>query len=289
MVYRLTESDEKTTREITSICKDVVDTVNPKEVYNRALKRRKLVSKKLKIYEEHLMSLGIDINKAKDYIKGEVKGFSIKDIILTIKKYWKERVNVNVQNRGKAWSMFFYMLFAYMIFSSILYRLGVSKDQARYLLTIVGAPLIEEASRYYSIKAGITEDFWYVFNVMEFTQYVVIPFIGFIIGKVSIVTLGISLIVRFIAVMMHTFNTMVQKSELNKGNTSRGYLIGVLVHFIWNAILSPLAGNSYNLRSLAVSGIGGIGLLKLVGVIYEKILNKKESKAISTAPSPAYA
>lgn len=96
-------------------------------------------------------------------------------------------------------------------------------------LAIVCAPIVEEFGKYLAIKANIGPEFLLTFNIAEFSLYYVR------MAAVGIPAATI-FIIRLLPVLMHYATAWIQTEYQSKGKDGIGYIIGVLMHAIWNAM-----------------------------------------------------
>lgn len=96
-----------------------------------------------------------------------------------------------------------------------------------FLASVFIAPIVEEYSKYISIKGDYTKTFFVIFNIFEFTLYVS-RFFG-------IISLGPLLLMRFLAVLLHLITTYVQyKFNKEEENSKTGLAAGIMIHTFWN-------------------------------------------------------
>jgi len=89
------------------------------------------------------------------------------------------------------------------------------------------APLVEEAGKYFSIFHKSTGMFFIVFNLFEFTSYLVrLTLAG--------VALPVVIIARLLAVLMHYATTSIQFGAKQEKRQKVGYGLSVMIHAFWN-------------------------------------------------------
>jgi hypothetical protein len=98
--------------------------------------------------------------------------------------------------------------------------------------SIFVAPLTEETAKMISIQGGFTGTFFVVFNVAEFSMYMV-RLLG---AGMDIVTATVA---RLLAVGLHATTTLIQKYYYDKypkdeNKKYTGYKLGILIHGLWN-------------------------------------------------------
>lgn len=126
-------------------------------------------------------------------------------------------------------SLNFISLFFIGIFTSI----GLSNLLYPFIVIIL-APILEEISKYISIKVNSTYEFFIIFNVIEFSMYTIaymnagMPFL--LIAFIRLLTVG-----------LHLTTTLIQSKFIKKSEESNdkkyekiGLFIGILVHALWN-------------------------------------------------------
>ena len=120
----------------------------------------------------------------------------------------------------------------------------VMKNLFMMFSCLILAPIIEEPAKLISVKGGYGKHFFFMFNFLEFGLYVMMMVAG---GT----TLGMAVLIRGIAVLMHAITSRVLASSKGRGffNTTFKLAISILLHFIFNTIflkytLFGIAGNS---------------------------------------------
>lgn len=114
--------------------------------------------------------------------------------------------------------------------------LGLTPAISELILIIFIAPLVEEYSKYLSVKYNYTGAYFIVFNSVEFFGYV---FRMLSAGMNPIMTI----ISRLLAVGMHAITTYIQYSMRKNAKENKedpeeasklGLMIGIAIHFFWN-------------------------------------------------------
>ena len=106
-------------------------------------------------------------------------------------------------------------------------------DVALMLVGIIVAPLVEEAGKLISVKNNFTWEYFTIFNLAEFTSYVV--------GMISEMNMNpiTAILVRIPALAMHLFNTLVHVDAKERNDSGGGYKVAVAIHAIFNT-LAPI-------------------------------------------------
>lgn len=138
-----------------------------------------------------------------------------------------------------------FVLLAWCLVVSILTRMVLTSMLGiigRYLMSTVGAPIIEESCKAIAVKGNFEIEYNIVFNAFEFTEYV---------------KGGASVKGRLVCVGVHTLNTMINKVFSTKAFrkkfgisddkdskdkcTLAAFIIGTIIHMSWNmaAVFSP--------------------------------------------------
>lgn len=138
-----------------------------------------------------------------------------------------------------------FVLLAWCLVASILTRMVLTSMLGiigRYLMSTVGAPIIEESCKAIAVKGNFEIEYNIVFNAFEFTEYV---------------KGGASVKGRLVCVGVHTLNTMINKVFSTKAFrkkfgisddkdskdkcTLAAFIIGTIIHMSWNmaAVFSP--------------------------------------------------
>ena len=138
-----------------------------------------------------------------------------------------------------------FVLLAWCLVASILTQMVLTSMLGiigRYLMSTVGAPIIEESCKAIAVKGNFEIEYNIVFNAFEFTEYV---------------KGGASVKGRLVCVGVHTLNTMINKVFSTKAFrkkfdisddkdskdkcTLAAFIIGTIIHMSWNmaAVFSP--------------------------------------------------
>lgn len=138
-----------------------------------------------------------------------------------------------------------FVLLAWCLVASTLTRMVLTSMLGiigRYLMSTVGAPIIEESCKAIAVKGNFEIEYNIVFNAFEFT--------GYVKG-------GASVKGRLVCVGVHTLNTMINKVFSTKAFrkkfgisddkdskdkcTLAAFIIGTIIHMSWNmaAVFSP--------------------------------------------------
>lgn len=126
------------------------------------------------------------------------------------------------------------LLFACMLYL-VTFLYGISTmlfgpRLAEIIASVIVAPIFEEGAKFISIKSDFTGMFFVVFNVYEFSMYVMMM----ISGGMSV---GLSIFYRTLPLIMHFLTTAIQYICIKEANMPKtGYAIGVGMHFIWNTL-----------------------------------------------------
>lgn len=130
---------------------------------------------------------------------------------------------------------------------------------------LIIAPLVEEPAKMISIKGGYGKQFFFTFNLLEFGGYIVM-FLA--LGAPG---LGIMILFRALAVIMHGITTRIQMSGGNNNGlfkTTVKLAISILLHFMFNALFlkSSVMGLPANKVCLFAIGFMGVafGVFKLL-------------------------
>ena len=230
-------------------------------VSNKIDKLQESYNKNIKLVEKYLYDKGININrirssasKVAESVKNDFKNKKDpKEIQNKIIKSAYKIVKTEVSSVAKKYetmstsekivnSLIIFVLVLFMnSLAAIIATIFFGPQLATTLLTILLAPLIEEAAKKFAIEEGYPWIYTGIFAGLEMAQYVVQ-----IIAAGGI--LVPALIVRLLALMMHFGTTYVQKYYQEKGQTDSttdwamvGYCLGVFIHVLWNVM-----GTVYN-------------------------------------------
>ena len=151
---------------------------------------------------------------------------------------------------------------------------------------LILAPILEEPAKLISIKGGYGKHFFFAFNFLEFGLYVMM----LVSGGMSI---GVAILIRTIAVMMHALTTRILGSTKGRGIgiTSFKLAVSILIHFIFNALFLKymvfgVAGNTILLFIIGFFGVA-FGLF-LVSKIFSKSKNDTEYDNFTTQSNIDY-
>lgn len=132
-----------------------------------------------------------------------------------------------------------FIVFIFSTFFSILFNLFFGVELGLILSIILVAPFVEEYSKLISIKQNITKTYFVVFNIVEFT--------GYILRFIGLTPLVPLVIARILAVLMHALTTYIQyKFQKDNNDPKTGYGIGVIIHMFWNIGIGTLLFNIIN-------------------------------------------
>ena len=133
--------------------------------------------------------------------------------------------------------------------ASLLVTFGLSIDNAVAIFLPIVGPLFEEAAKNFFIQTkmpwlgtGVVfglEAFLYLYNFWK-------------LGKIGLK----AIIGRAVALFFHFFTTKVQKGYMEKhpDKAFTAYLIGFIIHFVWNAM--PTAAIILGGHSISATGLG---------------------------------
>jgi hypothetical protein len=117
-----------------------------------------------------------------------------------------------------------YILNTFLINSMI--EFGIEPTISFIIGAIFIFPLIEETSKFFSIKQKMTGIYYFVFNFFEYSLY--------LCKYLSLGAMPIALIIsRITSMIMHAVTTGIQWSHKNT-SPKLGLLLGIIVHSLWN-------------------------------------------------------
>jgi uncharacterized DUF497 family protein len=133
---------------------------------------------------------------------------------------------------GEALVITFFISVINSVFAGIFIGLfGMGLGMA--ITAVAIAPITEEIAKFISIKRGHAGEFGFVFNALEFAQYLIQygPMVGY--AKMAVV--------RIFPVIMHYSTIIVEKYFNDKGEKTGnksldkiGLVIGMAIHALWN-------------------------------------------------------
>ena len=103
-------------------------------------------------------------------------------------------------------------------------------DVARLLVGIMVAPFVEEAGKLISVKPNFTWEYFTIFNLAEFT--------GYVVGMISELNMNpiTAILIRIPALAMHLFNTILHVDAKERNDSAGGYKVTVAIHAIFNTL-----------------------------------------------------
>lgn len=127
------------------------------------------------------------------------------------------------------------VIFIIVYFMSILFlhiaAAIVGPATANIIYPIFFAPIIEELGKLISVQKDATASYFVIFNIVEYTNHVN----SLLMMNVSTVTAFISSI---IPVYLHFVLTMIHVESKKSKKEGIGYLISVVLHGMWNALVT---------------------------------------------------
>lgn len=141
------------------------------------------------------------------------------------------------------------------------------KNGFMWFTTLLLAPILEEPAKLIAVKGGYGKHFFFTFNFLEFGLYLMM----FMAGGVA--NLGVAVLVRGIAVLMHAFTTRILGASKGKGFASTTFRLAVsmLIHFAFNALFLKygafgISGNALLLFAIGFFGVAfGLFLVSKIG------------------------
>lgn len=196
--------------------------------------------------EKQLRDANIDVDSINVIIKKYVHKVKISNNPVEVAKSLVENFQAATTEvmtslpRDIAWSILTLMVvmclntFLLLVILVIGTNLGIPPQICMYALVIFVAPIVEEYSKYISIKNNYTGAYFIIFNMSEFSSYVLkMLAIGY--------NLAPAILIRLTVVMMHAITTYIQyhmrknAKEKDKEEASKlGLIIGIIIHFFWN-------------------------------------------------------
>jgi hypothetical protein len=227
-------------------------------------KLKDLMPKKLQLIEKALSRYKIGINGLKNKAKAESKnlkkefdsGKSPEDVSKIITKRASQAISQSL-NKSKDKLMglnltekilislvaFLVIVYINTLLVSVLTLSGVGPDIAHKVLSIVIAPMVEEAAKTFFIERGLPWVGTAVVFGLEYIQYTIqLIFKGpAVIGRM--------MIVRLSSLLLHFTTTFIQKKIIEKGEENKkdylftAWIAGVAVHSMWNILAAVYQEN----------------------------------------------
>lgn len=219
------------------------------------------VKKKLNNIEKQLKVQGVNSAKLRQIVTKNAKS-AISEIksgpknpkkmaSVLVKHYAKTQQDVNDLTDAEKWGLSVLLLIGIFIVGSFLFFIifglttafGLPPTVAMAAGAIIVAPLTEEGARFISIKKRATGQFFVIFNIIEFLQYV------FLMAGAG-VSIVVAVLARLLAVGVHAGLTWVQhrarkkgeeKGETDDKTAKKGLVLAMVLHSAWN-FLAVMAG-----------------------------------------------
>lgn len=161
------------------------------------------------------------------------------------------------------------------------------KNGFTWFTCLILAPIIEEPAKLISVKGGYGKHFFFAFNFLEFGLYVMM----LVSGGMSV---GVAILIRTVAVMMHALTMRVLGSTKGKGiaMTSFKLAVSILIHFIFNALFLKymvfgIAGNTILLFIIGFFGVA-FGLFLVSKIFSSKTKNDNDYNDFTTQSNLDY-
>ena len=218
---------------------------------NITLKQSKYKDK-LRDIEDKLKEEGVDVSKVKNIAqkhaintRHDLKTKNPKTISKAVTKNFKKaikEVQLSLPEAiGRSIMVLIFVLaintYASIIISILCYVIfGQVTIIPTLLVSIFVAPIVEEYSKYFSIKNNFTGSYFVIFNIVEFTSYI----LRMLHSGMGLIP---AMIMRSLPLMMHGITTYIQyhmrkNAKDNKEDPEEasklGLIIGIIIHFFWN-------------------------------------------------------
>ena len=238
----------------------------------KMLENKKTVVKKMDKLERKLVSMGVDTGEllklsrqAAVQAKNNIK---LSKLLNMLGEYINNTPFIKkLFDFGKSYGLMIVIFFIYSVIEAILRSFIPIKynNIIRTIMAVFAAPIVEEGSKYISIKKNFKEMFFVVFNVMEWWGYVQSSLFDYKMGLMTSGTVGIVMVLRFFCVWTHGVFTLIHM-ENNESITY--FLITMFLHAFHNALGSII--DVFGIAPYARALIEGLIVLGLPYV--EKLL-----------------
>ena len=231
------------------------------QLVTKVKKIKKTYDNNIRQIEQKLSASGIDVQKIKKDAKTAAgkssskngKTPNLKDAIKTFtndlvhKKYLinndERQVQVKQSTEVESTSVAGGILKSVGVLAAVVFintffiRIVVSSTGsvaiAGLIVGIVVAPLVEEASKLISVKNNFTWEYFTIFNLYEFTSYVILLVSQLHLNPIT------AILVRLPALAMHLINTLIHVDAKERDDSNGGYKVTVAIHAIFNT-LAPM-------------------------------------------------
>ena len=293
-MYVLTESEKKNIEDTVKTVKALANTDCSKFNKEVMLKKRKLESILDKAKQKVKENLSLDKDPFLKWLKVHgFEEFTFKGLINTVRQYITE---LGTKYKDTKWikSTLIYAAMIAMgygfrkVFETIAFRFF--PGNALYLLDFVldplwicvVGPIVEEMSKYLSVKFKSTNEFFTIFNISEMSGYLFggwgssLPTSKFSFTTLlssgnfikAFAFLPLNIVSRFITVLMHTLTTKIISDKDSKiRSIGLRALVGMIIHILWNTFI----------HFLPFGGFLSFSTMTLIGIIYARYLHKKTS------------
>ena len=216
----------------------IEDTLKPKlkalfqSKAEKAKKNKKLYQQKMRKYKDELNALGVDADQVTDIAERKARAFNPSNPDKsTFTKQWSEMIDEIKEKGFRQLTVPILTIIATIFVNTVffvIFALTFGPQIAPIATAILIAPVTEEISRFISVKRRDGGRFNIIFNITEYSLYML-----------QAVTAGISIplmaVARLLPVMMHTFVTAITRNELQSG--TKVPLKASLLHAFYNATL----------------------------------------------------
>ena len=147
-------------------------------------------------------------------------------------------VNDDIGGVSKSIILIIAILVVNYFISSILLTFGFPSNFVSNFSNIISAPLTEETAKFISVKQNFTKEFFIIFNITEFTLFIIAA------ASTGILTPA-HVFVRLIVIGFHLLLTLIHVSARNESKKSEnkdnnlpliGLSMATVLHAVWNSL-----------------------------------------------------
>jgi hypothetical protein len=255
----------------------IEDTLKPKLIQLLSKKAQRLEADKrkfeqtLQMYARELTAMGINGNEAREIATRKARAVTPANFKQMVARQFSEMIDEIKQGGIASITKTMLTILAIIFIQSVMMQIFFVASSGNpilsmALLAMFVAPIVEETGRWISIKSGKGGQFTLLFNIAEYTTYMLqAPMMG--------ISLSTMAIVRIIPVIGHTLLSIIMRSGVQSGNTILPQ--AMTLHAVYNAtaMLPAFLTSAVSASPLpvVVTGIGAMLLSKT------KIINKSQA------------
>lgn len=258
----------------------------------KMVKTKKNITRKIDKIERKLVSMGVDTGEILKLSKQAAiqakNNIKLGKLLNLLGDYINNTPFIKkLFDFGKSYGLMIVIFFVYAVIEAILRSFIPIKynNIIKAILAIFAAPIVEEGSKYISIKKNFAENFFIVFNVMEWWYYVRESLFDYKLGLIGAGTVGLAMVLRFFCVWTHGVFTLI---HLENNEAITYFLITMFLHAFHNTLGTII--DIFGVAPYAKEIIGGLVVLGLPYVeklIAVYLLEHFEKEGIAKEEKPS--